>query len=653
MKLDFLKIINIKNLDNFILNKPIFQQNYLFHYLIELDNIDGLKLSKWPIYIENNDGLNGFHIAAKQDNLKILEYLIENYPEYIYNRNSNNNRFSFYLNVKYFSHLIKKYPNLNWDDLIINGSRINNEVLKIIIINLKYNKLLDFLKIYNIKPTDTNNFLHGIVKSILLSPNEKIKLLDNYSEKELNIKPNNDGTGLILTALDTNIEEIIDYLLRRNIDLNYYNLYKTQSPLNLALSYDIMSNTNFSKKIFEKTDPEFLKTFNKELNNIIHLCLILRLNKNELDLSPKKYIELDILKKFDSYLWNQLNIDKISPLELLVDLDYNIYSELIENKISIHPNVIKKIKDVNNSYYKKWLLLFEKQPVYTEDINDVIIDNNKYSHYTLFQSTFKDVGIFALYLNNKYKTLLIPNIHSYLIKNLIFENGFPFSDDLIVKESIFPWIISYYSNTEYYIHPYLNNLINAERYNKEKRFCIVFLSLSYDQILHANILIYDFKNLTIERFEPFGNTSLIENNLDDVLEEELTWSTGFKYLRPRDFLPFAGFQTISDENNLINTKAGDFGGFCLAWCLWYVETRIKNPDIEPKILVIKVINKLNKLDFKFSEYIRNYSNKINKKKMEYIKNIGINNKEISNLYLTSKNDSILTRFLIKKYNKIK
>ena len=138
--------------------------------------------------------------------------------------------------------------------------------------------------------------------------------------------------------------------------------------------------------------------------------------------------------------------------------------------------------------------------------------------------------------------------------------------------------------------------------------------------------------------------------MDDLLEEELTWSTGFKYLRPKDFLPFAGFQTISDETNLINNKAGDFGGFCLAWCLWYIETRIKNTDIDPKTLVLKIINKLNKMKYKFSEHIRNYSNKINEKRVHYIKKIGIDEKEISNLYITNNNDLILAEFLIKKYN---
>ena len=662
MKIDFKKIINIKkkkNLNDFILNKPIFQKNYLFHYLIELNNIYGLKLKKWPVYIENNDGLNGFHIAARLEEINILEYLIETYPEYIYNRNINKDAFTYYLPVNQFAHLIKKYPNLNWDDLIINGTNKLNGIFKSIILNLKFKELLKFLDVYKIKPNDTNNYLHGVIKSSLLSFDEKIKILDQYSEDELNIKPNNDGNGLINIALDNHDDKIIDYLLNRNIDLNYYTFLKTNSPLTLALYYDIMNNNNnFSKKIFDKLkiiDPDFLKTFNNNLNNMIHTCLIIRLNRNEMIevINKTLYPEIEILKYFESDLWNQLNIEKVSPLELLLNLDYNIYSPIIiENKIQINPEILEKIKNMNNPYNKKWINLFEQQPKYTEPINNINIEceNCKYTHYTLFQSKFKDIGIFTLYLNDKYKELLIPNIQNYMINNLTFEDTFPFSDDIISKESVFPWIISYYSNTEYYIHPYLNNLINAERHNQTKRFGIVFLSLKYDQLLHANVLIYDFKNLTIERFEPYGNTSLIENDVDDLLEEELTWSTGFKYLRPKDFLPFAGFQTISDETNLINTKAGDFGGFCLAWCLWYIETRIKNPNIEPKVLVLKIINKLNNLKYKFSEHIRNYSNKINEQRVHYIKKLGIDEKEISNLNITNDNDLILAQFLIKKYN---
>ena len=108
-----------------------------------------------------------------------------------------------------------------------------------------------------------------------------------------------------------------------------------------------------------------------------------------------------------------------------------------------------------------------------------------------------------------------------------------------------------------------------------------------------------------------------------------------------------GFQSISDENNLANLKAGDYGGFCLAWSLWYVEHRMKNPNVNIKVLVEKLLNKLTNNELKFSEYIRNYANKINEKRIKYMKLAGFNEKEISNLHMNVMDDNKLTDFLIK------
>ena len=40
--------------------------------MVSIGNIDALKLEKFPVYIENNDGLNAFHIAAKENQIEIL-----------------------------------------------------------------------------------------------------------------------------------------------------------------------------------------------------------------------------------------------------------------------------------------------------------------------------------------------------------------------------------------------------------------------------------------------------------------------------------------------------------------------------------------------------------------------------------------------------
>ncbi len=670
MKIDFKKIINIKNksdLMDFQLDKPIFQTNYLFHYLIQLGNLSGLKLQKFPVYIENNDRLNGFHLAAKEYHPEILEYLIETYPDYIYNRNINREAFTNFLSLEEFSRLIKKYPDLDWNDLIINGTSKPYEILKTILTNLDYKNLNDFTSVFKIKPHAHSQFLFSIINNYLINQEQKIKILDKYSDEEINAK-NESGEGIIFIPIEKDEDKLFDYLLKRNIDLDYYTFIRTDSPISYALYNDILANRfKYSKKILDKlieTNSQFYREINKYADNIAHSLIYIRINRNKQVLSGENakstnyFPDFEILKLIDNYSWNQNNIEKRTPLNLITNLDYDIYYKLFdENKIQISSHVIDMIEIDNKENgpspnVTKWLKLFKTLPEYKEDENTINMKEDDYSHYTLFQAKFKDVGIFSIYLADTYKDLLIPNMNSYLLNNLTWDDTYPFSDDIIAKEPIFPWIISYYSPSEYYIHPYLNNIINGARRDGTKRYAAVFISITFDSMLHANVLIYDFKNMTVERFEPYGNSTFIDNSMDEVLEEELTWNTGLKYLKTSDFLPWAGFQTISDETNLINKKAGDFGGFCLAWCLWYLETKLKNPDIDSKTLVSKLIHKITKLDIKFSEYIRNYSNKINEKRIQYLEDIGMDPKTISNVNLTIDSNIKLTNYLIKKFSSL-
>ena len=89
------------------------------------------------------------------------------------------------------------------------------------------------------------------------------------------------------------------------------------------------------------------------------------------------------------------------------------------------------------------------------------------------------------------------------------------------------------------------------------------------------------------------------------------------------------FQSISDELN--NEKPGDFGGFCLGWCYFYLEHRLLNNNLSQKELVMKLKKKLLKKELTFSEYIRNYSNNINKGRFKILKKIGIPKNKISDI----------------------
>jgi len=71
-----MEINNVKDLEKYNINKPLFYNNYLFHYLIIFNKLELLKVNDYPVYMYNEDNLDGFMLAAKYSNFKILKYLL-------------------------------------------------------------------------------------------------------------------------------------------------------------------------------------------------------------------------------------------------------------------------------------------------------------------------------------------------------------------------------------------------------------------------------------------------------------------------------------------------------------------------------------------------------------------------------------------------
>ena len=662
------EIINIENIHQ--LNKtftkkqidePLFNNNYLFHYFIALGNLEGLKLKRFPIYLLNNDGLNGFQLCAKEYNIYILTYLIDTYPEYIYNRNNKKETFAHYLPFSEIPSLINKFPKLDWVDLIENTK---NNFISDILQSLNYNNLLLFIKNYKIDFNGLDQYLMYILDNVYMSDDDKIKLLDNFDDEQINKKHHN-GEGLICIIIYNNNKKLFDYLLKKNIDVDYsFNYdnnipYTLDNPSYIAIYTDILANEFiYSKELLKRIEHIDIK--NKLLDNILHFVIFTRINFNKLKKEMVVNYELDeyIFKNSDTEMWNDVNIENMTPFDIIVDLDFNIYSNLIPKKIKINVNRKKSIiKDSQDEYdkfknenIKLWLDYFNKLESYEDD--NKVITNYDYAHVTFYYGKFADASIYMLYLMDNYKDLYIPTITSYQLEKPLFEHGLLFTDTPISSFPIFPWYIqcSKITDDSIYIHPYLNNLINSVRREGKKRFAFVLLGIESFYNGHANCLLYDFKNMTIERFEPEGSSLLYEfKKIDDLLEEELTWNTGLKYIKPDEFLPENGFQIISNEKNEDNIKRGDVGGFCLAWCLWYVETRIKNPDIPPKILVKKSMKNIIATKLKFSEYIRNYSEYINKYRLNIFDKLNINKKDYTNRYIPDNIYSKILDFVIDKY----
>lgn len=136
-----------------------------------------------------------------------------------------------------------------------------------------------------------------------------------------------------------------------------------------------------------------------------------------------------------------------------------------------------------------------------------------------------------------------------------------------------------------------NQIYNCQ--DENKRFIIVTLLLNneIENFAHANLIIFDTLHNTMERFEPYGkipNGNFNEEDIDEKLTRLVATPMEYEYIKPLDFCPIRGFQTIQEQqqNATIN--------LCQAWTIWYTDMRLRYPDINRTALIAKMLTVQNK-----------------------------------------------------------
>ena len=171
-------------------------------------------------------------------------------------------------------------------------------------------------------------------------------------------------------------------------------------------------------------------------------------------------------------------------------------------------------------------------------------------------------------------------------------------------------------------------------------------------MLHANIIYIDINNKVIERFDPYGNIQQIySENIDDILGKEFSKLKGFKYIGT-SYMGVTSFQTLSRENDVHKKKFGDLGGFCLAWCFWYIELKLKNKDIQSKELVEKTIKKMIKEKIDFTDFIRNYANNLDSYLRKFLKKAGVKKKNLYNTIFSNTDYIKIKKYIYDQFKKI-
>ena len=198
----------------------------------------------------------------------------------------------------------------------------------------------------------------------------------------------------------------------------------------------------------------------------------------------------------------------------------------------------------------------------------------------------------------------------------------------------------------------LQNIIDKDK-------MLVYLSLIGNDVNHANIIIIDNKLTTIERFEPYGIINLYnQDNLDKYIKinvhslvQKIT-KKKYEYLPPRDFMMSNVFQSLSREGDSHNLNDNEIGGLCLAWCFWYVESRILNPKVHPRELVKKLVKRLINNKIEIIEYIRSYSSKLANARVKILKEFDFKDHEIYKSLLSSGKKHNLYDRLYQEYIKL-
>ena len=668
------KIIeNIKNNNfNFLLNKldnKYKNGNTILHYSVLYNNIDLLKkiLDKKDnklLYINNNFKQNIFHIASYYKLYNILNYILEKDITILNSQDINGNT---------GLHNILDEPNIIYDILNKNKKNIKNKKINLNkISNDKGTLLLNFIKENKNKDDiyyklisllleldiglDKPHNLSPLIYSTKINNGNIVKLLLNKKNIDVNIIDSFNTTAIFYTVLNNNFE-LFKLLIEKGANINYWEANNNFQLINLIIlklktkMLDYILNKNINLNIVDKTlelpihkilknkyNDDIIKNFLEKTDNLnyqntngetpMYLLTLYHDWKKFKDILVNKELDIFIKNNDNKNILNNIK-DKKEFYKLVIDsyIKNNKDQKLIKecyDKNGLTEDCLKKIKKIitkNKKSYSK------------EDIEINFITNKK-SYLNKYNAQFIHINIYIIYLLKKYKNLSIPylnKIHDY--KNIKYKN-YKLNNwiQLINKYSykLKYMEILYIDKKINWINPYfIKSFNNGLKLNSKTQFILISLIIITKETNHQNFLLYNKKTNILERFEPYGYINNKHSKDLDIFLEKLFKKINkkIKYISPKIFMNRIGFQNISENESKFNNKQiSDPSGFCVAWCIWYIEMKLQNPDIDTIDLINTSVKKIISRKKSFTEYIRDYGNKIIIEILNYFKKIKLNKK---------------------------
>jgi ankyrin repeat protein len=683
---NILKLVNNKEWDKIIkklkdIDQPIWNEFRLIHYAVIQNDIklfDKLIKKNAKLNLINVNSETVAHIAATNGYIELFKKIIKLEPKLIYNKNNVEDTVLHIIadNAELLK-IIFNQKSINWSYILKQKNKKGLTPLNLSIAFGDYNSVRIFFDHpdVNLEEPMDNIPIISLIKYDHFTNQDKIKLLELYVKKNGDINViNSNGNNLLLTATYLNNFTLFRKIVELGGDVDYMSPISTVHVLRenyiVSLQNDNLKMINFALKQknlnFNKRD-KYLDTFG-------HYILLHRIYNNQGDFK----IEKKVLRKMNDF--NTPNVDGNTILHLICMIGWKKYKKILEGKvldifiknldnISVLDFVSEDEKDNFMSFIAINNLKIEKKTIDKSNIDKTIkkiykkedsipeskkekidvdlVSKQGFAYYSTYEATMREVLIYSIYLLNKYKKYLTIPIKDSYVQDL-FSLDLKKTSDIylqtadIYHQEILDYIVFWEDKDNYFISDNLFNLI--EKIIKEdKRNIFLYLSIgSPETMLHANVIYIDIKNKRIERFDPYGNIEKdYFDSIDNVLSKEFSKINDFKYIGT-SYMGITSFQTISRETDIHKKKFGDLGGFCLAWCIWFIELRLKNADIDSKILVEKTIKKMVKNKIEFIEFVRNYAASLDRYLRKFIQKAGVKKKNLYN-QLHTNND----------YNKIK
>lgn len=642
--------------------------NIALFYAISFNNLEMIKLiikEMNTLYIKNNTGENCLHIAIKTQNINTFKLIFK----HINNLNFKNDdgESCLHIMIKYKCYDIIKYI-LNDDNInMVNINEIDNK--------------------YNHTP------LHKICLTLDIQLfeliNDKIDKINGYiQDKSGNIFFHYFIYNIINLNTSQNTKIIIDiYNILKKIKFEY-NIYNID---NETCCHLMLKNKKYIEHISKNYNiilNDFINNTDINIQNNDGYSCFLLIIKNDY---WKELYNILINKKLDIFIYTK---DKLTCFNFIAKDDYNYFIELITksyiNQLRKNPvsmwldywdnrcKVNVKMKELNDfernilinvknnediCYELLYKKMFDYSSIFIKDItrynrfnsyplkmlNILLIENYPVVSISTYTGSTLDVLSGLLYISRKYSNICQSSLELIDVNKSIieFKNGVCNFIGFEIEWIDFQLHIPSTKNIT------LQNILIKNITNNKYRFFIIpigiQLYINNQYYAHANYLIFDYKLLTVERFEPYGtdapndmnyNAILLDNTLKNIID---SYKLNFKYVSPHEYLNKIGFQ-LKEIYESKNDYIGDPNGFCALWSLWWVEIRIKYPDIPIK-KIVKMLNKelINK---SYKELIRNYSSYITSYRDKLLSKSDISINDLLNEKITSKQANDINNVII-------